>query len=117
MKRMSLLALLLLGGVVFLTGCPDQVAEVPEGLYAERTVIQVSASSIGADGSVSVPDLVVPSSDGDIKLIPAVIVYGDGGSSTEWHELEPYAYTFTNGKVFIDTSIGASNYYRIVIVK
>ena len=103
---------------LLLSGCAQQTAEIPPGMYAERVVTQASEADLIANGGyASVPDLEVPPEAGDIHTAPAVAVYGDHRSSAQWYPLETYAYRLSSGTVWIDTATGNSNNYRIVLVK
>jgi hypothetical protein len=86
------------------------------GYNAIRKVYEVSEENISGNGGYwDIPEL---ENIGDYTNMPLVIVYGDKHSSgIEWHLITDY-YTFCEeGKIYIDTGSGYSDFYRIVVVK
>jgi hypothetical protein len=101
-----------------LVGCEQQAAEIPPGMYAQRVVTQVDEATLIANGGyVAVPDLEIPPEGGDVHTTPAVVIYCDHRSSSQWYPLQTFAYRLSTGTVWIDTASGNSNYYRVVLVK
>jgi len=83
---------------------------------AVRTVYTVSEENIsGAGGFWEIPEL---NDIGDDSKMPLINVYIDQRSAgLRWYPLSNYNYRFEEGKIYIDTAIGNSDWYRIVVVK
>lgn len=105
---MTLLALLLFAS------CPGD-GSTPSNV-AVRTVYSVSEENIsGAGGFWAIPEL---GNIGDGSQMPLINVYGDQRSSSlRWYPLSNYHYHFEEGRVYIDTASGNSDWYRIVVLR
>jgi len=95
--------------------CGDTI--YPENM-ARRYVYEVSEEDItGHGGYVDIAELTGITNSKD--EMPVVMVYGDNRNQTQnyWKPISTVFYHIEEGKVFIDTGGGYSNYYRIVVIK
>jgi hypothetical protein len=110
---MLLLTLLLLG-----LACEKDTILPPEGTYVERYVTEITEANLsGQGGDVPMPQLEVSPAAGNPQRMPMVLPFGDKRTTDSWTPLETEAYSFTEGLLHIDASVGNSNVYRILVLK
>jgi hypothetical protein len=113
MRKVIYLVLAMLAMMPFMS-C-DNSGNTPTNA-AVRTVYSISEENIsGSGGFAEISQL---QNIGDDSQMPLIVVYGDQRSSSLlWYPLSNYIYWLEEGKVYIDTSLGDSDFYRIVVIK
>jgi len=109
------IALLLLFTLVILSSCSD---EINPSAFARRTVYWATEANItGSGGYVDIVELEGISGTNGEDEMPVVVIYGDKRQSNHWEEILYTGFHLEEGRVYIDTNIGASSNYRIVVIK
>ena len=98
--------------------CEQDTILPPQGTYVERYVTEITEANLsGQGGDVPMPNLEVSPAAGNAQRMPLVLAYGDKRNTDSWTPLETDAYSFTEGLLHIDATIGNSNVYRILVLK
>jgi len=112
-ELMMLLALICLG-----LACEQDTILPPAGTYVQRYVTEITEANLsGQGGDVPMPNLEVSPAAGNAQRMPLVLAYGDKRTTDSWTPLETDAYSFTEGLLHIDATVGNSNVYRILVLK
>jgi len=98
--------------------CEQDTILPPAGTYVQRYVTEITEANLsGQGGDVPMPHLEVAPAAGNADRMCMVLPYGDKRTSDSWTSLETEAYSFTEGLLHIDATVGNSNVYRILILK
>jgi hypothetical protein len=98
--------------------CEQDTILPPAGTYVQRYVTEITEANLsGQGGDVPMPMLEVAPAAGNADRMCMVLPYGDKRTSDSWTPLEEDAYSFTEGLLHIDTTVGNSNVYRVLVLK
>jgi hypothetical protein len=98
--------------------CEKDTILPPEGTYVQRYVTEITEANLsGQGGDVAMPQLEASPAAGNAGRMSMVLAYGDKRTSDSWTPLETEAYSFTEGLLHIDATVGNSNVYRILVLK